>query len=557
MKKLKLLTVALFTLLFYTVNAQSPSFGTTGFNNSSYDQVPFASGSAYPSVMTATNVANTYWNFHIGAVGVYVITQVDKSTSGAYDGAITASNVTPNGFPVLYQTFAFSTPGLTKFKLNSVKVRIYNSSSSPVPMLLAGVVGTSAGSTTPFLAMPGSNWYTINTSTDPNFYNINGVIAINGTGSTAVGEMAYDDIDISTAVTGNPLPTFTSQPTDKTICSAGTTTFSATATNAASYFWLMSSDGLIWNPITVSNAGTVFSGYNSNTLTVNKPSTALNGLYISLTAVNSTGGNQSSNAVRLYVTSSPNAGTISGPSSVCVGSNITLTNNVAGGAWSVVGGRATINSAGVATGSSAGTTSVKYTVGNGSCLASTTMLLTVNSIPAIPAISFAPGTTGISGNGGYCINKTFTLVGTPSGGSWLGTGGLSINSSGIVTIGSVPGPVSVRYTYTDSKGCSNSRTISSTAVACGPRGIMASSNDVNKESFSLYPNPTNNFVNINLKNITANTKMTIIDMFGKVVQTKILSLGSNQIDVTKLAKGTYIVNILGNNIANTQKLVIE
>lgn len=557
MKKIKLIAAAFLFTVVNSLNAQSPSFGTTGFNNSAYDQVPFASGSAYPNVMTATNVANTYWNFHIGAIGIYVITQVDKSTGGAYDGAITASNVTPTGLPVLYQTFAFSTPGLTKFKLNSVKVRIYNSGNSPVPMLLAGVVGTSAGSTTPFIAMPGSNWYTINTSTDPNFYNINGVIAINGTGSTAVGEMAYDDIDISTAIAGNPLPSFTSQPTDKTICSAGSTTFSATATDAASYFWLISNDGLIWNPITASNAGTVFSGYNTNTLTVNKPSTALNGLYVSLTAVNSTGGNKSSNAARLYVTSSPSAGNIIGANSVCVGSNVTYTNNVTGGAWSVVGGRAIINSSGVLTGTSAGATSVKYIVGSGSCVASTTIPLTVNAIPAIPSIAFASGTTGISGNGGYCINKTFTLVGNPAGGSWLGIGGLSINSSGVVTIGSVLGPIGVKYTYTDSKGCSSSRTISSTAISCGPRGISSSSIQAGKEAFILYPNPARNIVEINTKYINPNTKVTITDMFGKVVQTQILSLGNNKIDVSKIAKGTYIVSVLDNDILNTQKLVIN
>lgn len=741
MKKIKLLALSTFSMLCMFAHAQSPSFGTTGFDNSAYDQVPFASGSAYPSVMTATNVANTYWNFHIGAVGVYVITQVDKSTGGAYDGAITASNVTPTGFPVLYQTFAFSTPGLTKFKLNSVKVRIYNSGSTPVPMLLAGVVGTSAGSTTSFVAMPGSNWYTINTSTDPNFYNINGVIAINGTGSTAVGEMAYDDIDISTAVTGNPLPTFTSQPTDKTVCSSASTTFTASASNAASYFWLMSSDGLIWNPITSSNAGTVFSGYNTNTLTVSQPATSLNGLYISLTAVNSTGGNQSSNAVRLYVNAEPNAGsitgassvclgsnlslsnsvsggtwsssspgvasinasglvtsvssgttvikylvtngsgcsdsttksisvntstssstsisicsnalpyiwngnsytsagsytvhltnvngcdsaatlqlnikaatsstanasvcvsslpynwngnsyntsgtytlhftnsvgcdssailvlnvltsnnvnagTITGPNSVCVGSNVAFTNAVPGGIWSITAGRASINSSGVVTGTSAGTTSIKYTVGNGICTASTTKSITVNAVPAIPSIAFAPGTTGISSAAGYCTNKTFTLLGSPAGGIWSGTGGLTINaSSGVVNIGSIPGPIGVTYTYTNSNNCSSSRTISSTAVACSHRGVAYTSSSA-KNEFVIYPNPAKNYFNVNLTTIESGAKITIVDLMGKQLQTQLLSIGSNRIDISKLSKGIYTINVSGVDGITPQKLIVE
>jgi hypothetical protein len=427
-------------------------------------------------------------------------------------------------------------------------------------MLLAGIVGTSAGGVQPFLAMPGSNWYTLNTVSDANFYDINGVLVINGNGttsvSTSVSEMAIDDINISAATAANPLPVFTAQPTDKTICSSGTTTFTGTASNTATYFWLISSDGLIWNPINSSNAGTTFSGYNTNTLTVTNPNVALNGLYISVTAVNSTGGNQSSNAVRLYVTSSPNAGTITGGNAVCVGANLSLANSVTGGAWSIVGGRATINISGVVTGVSAGSTTVKYTVGSGACLASSTLALTVNALPATPTIAFASGTRNVAGSGGYCINKTFTLVGTPSGGSWSSTGGVTVNSSGFVITGATTGAFSITYTYANSNGCRGSRTASSTLVACASRGIN-NTNKLNDDNIIVYPNPSKNFVNINLKNATTGTTATIFNLMGKQVKTQVLSIGNNNINISELPKGIYTISVSNSDGLKTQKIILE
>ncbi|MFY7886114.1 MAG: T9SS type A sorting domain-containing protein [Dolichospermum sp.] len=561
----KLALVSMSLLLVTSANAQVPAYGTTQFNNDMFDQVPFASGTAYPSVMTATNVASTGWSFHIGAIGAYVITQVDNGI-GSYDGAITASNVTPNGFPKLYQTFAFTSTNFSMFKLNSVRVKISNNSAVPVPMILAGVIsGQNTGSTQNFVAMPGSNWVTVSTASDPNFSNINGVIVINATGSTAVAEMAFDDINISAPNVLAIPPVITSQPTDKTVCTTASTSFTGTATGAAGYFWLISTDGLIWNPITALNAGTTFTGYNTNTLTVTNPSLALNGLYLGLTAVSSLGVNKGSNAVRLYVTPAPVVPAIGGPSQVCAGSTITLTNATPSGVWTSTAGRATVNGSGVVTGGSAGTATIVYTVSSGGCTASASKNISVNSIPAVPTIAYAPGTptSGPSSpffgapTGSFCVGKSFSVVGSPIGGVWSATGASSITNLGLVSINSV-GAGTIKYTYTNPQGCSNSRTLSGSGFTCAARGINETLNSDNENfSFDLYPNPSRNFVNITLNSVINKSQVTITDIYGKNIKNQQLSIGNNRIDISNLNKGIYFINVATNQGTASRKLVVE
>ena len=553
MKKIKLFAIALTMLCISNINAQTPSYGTTGFNNDAYDAIPLAvKSNPAPAVTTATNVAGTGWSFHIGAIGAYVINQLDHG-SGSYDGAIVATYL---GGPKLYQTFAFTSTNNSMFKLNSVSVKISNTSGSPIPMLLAGVInGQNTGSTTPFVAMPGSNYTTVSVAADPNFTNINGVIIINYTGSAAVAEMAFDDINISAPIVQPNIPSFTTQPTDKTVCSGTNAVFTGTATNAAAYQWLVSTDGIIWNPINSSNAGVFFSGYSTNTLTVSNTYSGLNNLYLGLTAINAVGVNKGSNAVRLYVNTTPTVSPIIGASSVCVGASTTLTDATAGGVWSVVGGRATV-AAGLVTGTSGGTTTIKYTVTSGSCSAVATKVITVNAIGATPSIGYAPGNTVnpiASGGAGlnFCTNKVFSLAGTPSGGTWNSTGAVSV-TAGVVTTTLVTGAFSLSYAAPGA--CSGSRTLTGSVIFCAARGVTSAKANNN---FLVYPNPSKSSIHINLENVAVGTNVSIANLMGKQVKFQPLSIGNNNIDISNLAKGIYLVTVNTAEGNKTEKLIVE
>lgn len=114
---------------------------------------------------------------------------------------------------------------------------------------------------------------------------------------------------------------------------------------------------------------------------------------------------------------------ITGPTSVCTGSNITLADGTSGGTWtSSNSGEATISSGGVVNGVTAGTPTMTYTVSTGGCFV--TYAVSVNPTPA--------PTTGTPS---VCVGLTTTLGESLSGGIWSST------SPASATVGSLTGIV--------------------------------------------------------------------------------------------------------------------
>ncbi len=152
---------------------------------------------------------------------------------------------------------------------------------------------------------------------------------------------------------------------------------------------------------------------------------------------------------------------IAGPSTVCVGSLITLTDGLGGGLWtSGTPSVATIGSTtGVVSGLTGGTTTITYSPG-ASCRV--TKVITVNPLPTI-----------ILGPVSVCIGATITLINGTPGGAWSkSNANVNIGSvSGIVT--GVSGGTTV-ITYTLPTGCYMTKTItvnSSTGAITGSLGI--------------------------------------------------------------------------------------
>lgn len=173
-------------------------------------------------------------------------------------------------------------------------------------------------------------------------------------------------------------------------------------------------------------------------------------------------------AITVFISANP--GIISGPSSVCVGSTITLTNATTGGTWSSGSSTATITAAGVVTGVSPGTATISYTVVGPCGPSSATLIVTVD----------APATPTISGPSTVCTGTTVTMTGSPGGGAWTASGGASVTSVGIVS-GLSFGSATVTYTYTNSCGtysASTALTVTPTPSAVslsGPSVVCAGS----------------------------------------------------------------------------------
>lgn len=264
----------------------------------------------------------------------------------------------------------------------------------------------------------------------------------------------------------------------------------------------------------------------------------------------------SSSTVAINVSNVATPNPVVGSNTLCVGSSSTYNTASTGGVWSTTG-RATISNVGVATGTSSGASTIKYTITNADgCSASSSLAITVNAQPAIPSIAYAPGTVSPQGSGGYCANRTFTIVGNPTGGAWSKTGVISITSGGVVSTGPSAGPMSVIYTITNANGCTNSRTISGNVVICPARGIMNSA-IASDNNFTMYPNPANNLVRIQIEKLVGNGQIVVTDMLGKQVIMQPLSMGTNNLDITKLSKGFYMVTIITPEGKTTKKLIKE
>jgi hypothetical protein len=108
-------------------------------------------------------------------------------------------------------------------------------------------------------------------------------------------------------------------------------------------------------------------------------------------------------------------------------------------------------------------------------------------------------------------------------------------------------------TVTTANGCINSSSLNVTT----PSGVYQINNN---QSFSIYPNPVKNTLNIrnqNATNIIVNIAIT--DLSGAVVyQENQVNLNNTpvSIDISTMSNGVYFVSIFNNQIKQQQKIVV-
>ena len=80
------------------------------------------------------------------------------------------------------------------------------------------------------------------------------------------------------------------------------------------------------------------------------------------------------------------------------------------------------------------------------------------------------------------------------------------------------------------------------------------------QNLLLFPNPTNDVVQIRLQNSNETLNAIVIyDLIGNIIQ-KVTQINSDQaqLNVSNLSKGIYLVEITTNNLyRSTQKLIIK
>ncbi len=243
-------------------------------------------------------------------------------------------------------------------------------------------------------------------------------------------------------VTVNPLPVAGTLSGVLTVCAGSSTMLSSTISGGA---WSSSSTSIA----TVSSSGNV-SGISAGTATISYTVTNGCGTALATTIVT--------------VNPLPDAGVISGASSVCVGSSTTLSSMVSGGVWTSTNTSiATVSTTGSVTGVAAGTATISYTVTNGCGAATTASVVTVNPLPDA-------GT--LSGASSVCAGNTITIGSTASGGLWTSSNtAVATVVSGTVS-GMSAGAATISYAVTN--GCGTATTTKSVTINPLPDAGMIS-----------------------------------------------------------------------------------
>lgn len=214
------------------------------------------------------------------------------------------------------------------------------------------------------------------------------------------------------------------------------------------------------------------------------------------------------------------AGTITGGTSLCLGSTLLLADTTSGGTWSATNGTATV-SGGLVTTNIAGVDTIVYTC-TSSCgnTVSVTHPVTVHNLPA-PVIIVSGATLG-----------TTVLYASYQ---WYLSGAPIANATGATFTPPTSGYYTV--TVTDTNGCTASSS-QFFALGLSVPEIETATNNV-----AVYPNPATTFISV-----TSGTQLndvTIVDVLGRILYTQTCKASHLSIDIAGFSKGMYLLKVNG------------
>ncbi|MFL5753363.1 MAG: PKD domain-containing protein [Bacteroidia bacterium] len=403
-----------------TTTNQSTGDSLTYFWNATPGGWSFAGGT------TATDVSP---KFTFSTAGTYTITLITTNPCGSQqkDTVITVKDK----------------PGVTEAPVANACV--------PLVVNASAVYTTGGGTISAYgWTFTGGSPASAATQTPPAVtYNAAGTYSIIASATNECGT-AKDTVIVT--VTPQPIANAGS---DVTLCNGSPATIGVASTAGYSYSW--------------SSAPAGFSSSTSNPVVTPTVTTTY---YVS------TNGGGCAKTDSCVVTVNPLPTVSAGnPQTVCVtASAFSLTGTPVGGTWTGTG----VNAGGTfnpqTTGAGSFTLSYHFTSGATGCTDSSTVLITVDPVPAVSA---GPDFTACNQAG------TVTLSGySPAGGVWSGTG---ITAGGVFTPATAGvGPHNLIYTFTTGTGCVGKDTL--VATVQNPSAAVAGANDtvcVNASAFNL------------------------------------------------------------------------
>jgi hypothetical protein len=333
-----------------------------------------------------------------------------------------------------------------------------------------------------------------------------------------------------TTVTVNPVPTLTSSVGPDTICNGVAFTYTPTSTVTGTVFtWTRAMVSGITNPAGAGTGAIIETLHNTMT-------TMATATYIYIL---SAGGCNDTATLLLNVQPTPVADPITGPTSLCVGVTVTLSDATTGGTWSATNSYAFVSSTGVVNGLSAGVDTVMYNAITACGPVTAFVAVTVTPLPSAGAIT---------GTDSVCMGHAITLSDIAGGGTWNGTSGNALVSSGGVVLGVAAGADDILYVVTNSCGNDTAHmNIQVIDCALGVTEKMPAS-----KYLVIYPNPAH--TDLSIVSPALITNVTITDVFGRTVYTQEHNARHVRADISTLMPGVYMVEVNG---SHAQRVIKE
>ena len=194
-----------------------------------------------------------------------------------------------------------------------------------------------------------------------------------------------------------------------------------------------------------------------------------------------------------------------------------------------------------------GTATITVSAANscGTGASSSGLSVTVNELPTVTLDAF----DNVSVN-----EPAFALTGgSPEGGTYSGDG---VSNGMFNPAEAGEGSHVITYTYSDENSCENSA--QQTIIVEESNAVSTINSD---EYFDIYPNPSNGLFTLKIKYQDFNdVHVSVVNQLGMTVYlnriTKLRN-SSYQIDLSTFAKGIYFINISGERVNVTKKIVIK
>ncbi len=227
-----------------------------------------------------------------------------------------------------------------------------------------------------------------------------------------------------------------------------------------------------------------------------------------------------SHRIRRISKCGPEMLSVLGCKTICNGNPVTLT-AVGATSFTWSAGGVTTNTISVNPGSSATYT---LTGNSGTCTVSKVFSVTVGTTPTV-SLSATTNTLCVS-------NTPISLTGSPSGGSYSGTG---VNGSTFDPAMSGVGTFTLSYYYSDMNGCGNTATTVVTVNGC--TGLT---NFFGSAQITVIPNPFGGMITVNS---TIKAKAILYNTLGAIIDAFELQKGANTLHLEHLAPGIYYLEV--------------